>query len=95
MGSWYDYLKGLPKPDYVTIRPHEDGLEVSLQYKNETKRIILKEDAEVSFYLRGLNVSVSKGEKWGDWGGACKVGDVVYVSKPDKLLILPEKVVFS
>jgi hypothetical protein len=99
MGSWYENLKRMKKPDWVVIKPEGKGkLRVRLQYNNPklgTKEIII--DEEVSFCLKGINVNVERGERWGDWGGAIKVGNVIYVSKRDKLLkdTKPVKVEFT
>jgi hypothetical protein len=103
MGSWYENLVGIRKPDWITIEPYTniDGdvvLLVRLQYNKphlHTKEIMI--DEQVSFNLQGLNASVKKGERWGDWGGPCKCGDVIYVSKKEKRPIdnRPEKVKFT
>lgn len=99
MGSWYDNLKRLQKPNYITVKPTRDGkLEVLLQYnspKLTNKTIII--DEEVGISLGGLNVDVSKGERWGDWGGPIKCGDVIYVTKHRKVKIpfTSEKVEFT
>lgn len=96
MGSWYDYLKRLKKPDYIVIEPHRcfsgkptDKIKVTLQYRNKPNKVLIL--SEVCMSLRGLLAIVEKGEKWGDWGGACKVGDVLYVSDDES----EEKVEFT
>jgi hypothetical protein len=88
MGSWYENLKGLRKPHWITIEAITDRkgnvvLRVILQYgpKARNREIII--DDEVSFCLKGLNVRVAKGERWGDWGGPAKCGDVIMVGKKD------------
>lgn len=83
MGSWYDNLKPIRKPDYITIRPtYNRKLEIRLQYNSprlHNKTIII--DEEVGLSLKDVDVNVSKGERWGDWGGPIKCGDVIYVTK--------------
>jgi len=83
MGSWYDNLKRLRKPDYIIVRPTHDGkLEVTLQYnspKLHNETVII--DEEVSVRLKDIDVDVSRGERWGDWGGPIKCGDVISITK--------------
>ena len=82
MGSWYDYLKKIRKPDYITIRRGEKGVIVILQY--HTKHGIgqkILELEEVSIHTKDLECLVQKGERWGDWGGAIKTGDIITVGK--------------
>ena len=100
MGSWYDNLKPMRKPNYITIRPNSDGkLEVTFQYKNpklHTKTLVI--DEEVSIHIENRDAVVEKGERWGDWGGAIKCGDVISVHFPEtklKIKSKPEKVNFT
>lgn len=100
MGSWYDNMKGMRKPDYIRIEPRSDGkLDVTFQYNNPklvTKTIVI--DEEVSIHLESRDVIVEKGERWGDWGGAIKCGDVISVHFPEtklKIKSKPERVKFT
>jgi len=106
MGSWYDFLKRVKKPDYITIKPaglyphnlgknHPQRLWVVFHYRDLSilpKTFIVD---EVSLSLRGLGADVSTGEKWGDWGGAIKVGDVIWIRKTEKGRVEKEKVTFT
>lgn len=112
MGAWYDYLEKLPTPDHITITPeikhdkkgnvNDVKLKVTLQYnkrKQRIKQVIYYLD-EFSMPLYGVKskLNVEKGEKWGDWGGPIKVGDVLYVYKERKFNpknLPPEKVEFT
>lgn len=100
MGSWYDNMKGMRKPYYMVIRPRSDGkLEVVFQYRSpklHSKTIVI--DEEVCVHIENRDAIVEKGERWGDWGGAIKCGDVIAIRFPEiklKTKSKPEKVKFT
>jgi hypothetical protein len=100
MGSWYDNMKGMRKPNYIRIKSRPDGkLEVRFQYNNpvlKTKTIVI--DEEVSIHIENRDAVVEKGERWGDWGGAIKCGDVISIHFPEtklKIKSKPERVKFT
>jgi hypothetical protein len=97
MGSWYENMKRMKKPDYIVIKRGDKGLQISLQYKNVQK--FMKIDEEVSIHLKGLNVVVEKGERWGDWGGPINCGSIITIGPEKKLQKLkersPERVKFT
>ena len=83
MGSWIDNLKKMRKPEHITIEPvNGKQLRITLQYCSKKKGIYTKViyiNENVTINLRELDAIVSKGERWGDWGGAIKCGDVIYI----------------
>jgi hypothetical protein len=100
MGSWYDNMKGMRRPNYIKIKPRSDGkLDVTFQYNNSkpiTKTIVI--DEEVSVHIENRDVIVEKGERWGDWGGAIKCGNVISIRFPEtklKTKLKPVRVQFT
>jgi hypothetical protein len=91
MGSWYDYLKKLPKPKGIAIKPNDSrlGLKVTLHYDKEDIEILID---EILLDLIGVGLDVERGELWGDWGGAVKIGDIIYIHKSEKLRLPNVKV---
>lgn len=93
MGSWYDNMKRMRKPDYIRIEPRSDGkLDVIFQYNNpklKTRTIVI--DEAVSVHIENRDAVVEKGERWGDWGGAIKCGDVISIHFPETKLKLKSK----
>lgn len=88
MGSWYDYLKKISKPKSIVIKPFGSRLKIILHYGNikKDKEIIID---EILLDLIGVGLDVEKGELWGDWGGAIKIGDIIYIHKSENLRKLP------
>jgi hypothetical protein len=88
MGSWYDNMKTIRKPDYVTIRRGEKGLEVVFQYHSGNRLVGIGQKVleleEVCIRTKDLNCFVQQGEKWGDWGGPIKTGDVLSIRRKEK-----------
>ena len=83
MGSWIDNLKKMRKPEHITIEPANGHLlRVTLQYFSKKKGIytrVIYINENVSIDLKELNALVSKGERWGDWGGPVKCGDIIHI----------------
>jgi hypothetical protein len=90
MGSWYEDLKKLPKPRGIIIRPFGSKLKVILHYDGNRKDREIIIDNAVLLDLIGVGLDVEKGELWGDWGGADKGGDIIYIHKPEPRGKLPQ-----
>lgn len=83
MGSWYENLKVLPKPNSITIVPHGTKTKVILHYRGAIKDKELIIDEEIYIDLDRANLEIESGEKWGDWGGPILCGSVLSIHKPN------------